>query len=290
MVDPSNDTPSERRTSEPIGMATLLRRAREQRGLTLEQVADETKVPLEQLAALERDALPHVNRGFYQRAHIRAYARAVELDEHVVLAELKREAAPVDPHPPPVQQPPPVRARSLRAPYVVMTVVCASLVVGISGVVWETSTARGTGDHAAVAAPSEPEGHAVATSGNTREIVQSTPQAAESTQLVAESTPLVAESTPPAAVQDVGTREADGHTQSPATPAVTELVITTDPVDARVVVNGVGWGSSPITIQHLAPGEKRLRVTKDGYMAVEHVTHVVADRSTTVNIQLQPSP
>ena len=271
-------------------MATLLRRAREQRGLTLEQVADETKVPLEQLAALERDALPHVHRGFYQRAHIRAYARAVELDEHVVLAELKREAAPVDPHPPPVQQPPPVRTRSLRPPHVVMTVVCASLVVGISGVVWETSTARGTGDHAAIAAPAEPERNAVATSGNTLEIVQSTTQAAESTRLVAESTPLVAESTPPAAVQDVGTREADAHTQSPAAPAVTELVITTDPVDARVVVNGVGWGSSPITIQHLAPGEKRLRVTKDGYMAVEHVTHVVSDRSTTVNIQLQPSP
>ena len=288
MVDPSNESPSERLTSEPIGMATLLRRAREQRGLTLKQVADETKLPLERLAALERDALPHVNRGFYQRAHIRAYARAVELDEHVVLAALKREAAPVDP--PPVQQPPPVRTPSLRAPHVVMTVVCASLLVGISGVVWETSTARGTGDNAAFAASPEPEGDAVATSGNTPEIAQSSPQAVESTRLVAESTPLVAESTPPAAVQDVGTREADAHTQSPATPAVTELVITTDPVDARVVVNGVGWGSSPITIQHLAPGEKRLRVTKEGYMAVERVTHVVADRSTTVDIQLQPLP
>jgi len=288
MVDPSNESPSERLTSEPIGMATLLRRAREQRGLTLKQVADETKLPLERLAALERDALPHVNRGFYQRAHIRAYARAVELDEHVVLAALKREAAPVDP--PPVQQPPPVRTPSLRAPHVVMTVVCASLLVGISGVVWETSTARGTGDNAAFAASPEPEGDAVATSGNTPEIAQSSPQAVESTRLVAESTPLVAESTPPAAVQDVGTREADAHAQSPATPAVTELVITTDPVDARVVVNGVGWGSSPITIQHLAPGEKRLRVTKEGYMAVERVTHVVADRSTTVDIQLQPLP
>ena len=288
MIDPSNESSSERHTSEPIGMATLLRCAREQRGLTLEQVADETKVPLEQLAALERDALPHVNRGFYQRAHIRAYARAVELDEHIVLAELKRESAPVDP--PPVQQPPPVRIRSLRPQHLVMPVVCASLVVGISGVVWETATARGTGDQTAIAASPEPERYAIATSGNTLEIVQSTPQAADSSRLVAESTPLVAESKPPAAVQDVGTRETDAHTHSPATPAVTELVITTDPVDARVVVNGVGWGSSPITIQHLAPGEKRLRVTKDGYMAVEHVTHVVSDRSTTVNIQLQPSP
>jgi len=280
MVDPSNESSSERHTSEPIGMATLLRRAREQRGLTLEQVADETKVPVERLAALERDALPHVNRGFYQRAHIRAYARAVELDEHIVLAELKRESAPVDP--PPVQ-PPPVRIRSLRPQHLVMPVICASLVVGISGVVWETATARGTGDHTAIAASPEPERDAIATSGNTPEIVQSSPQAVESTRLVAESTP-------PVAVQDVAMTEPGAPRESTTTPAVTELVITTDPVEARVVVNGIGWGSTPITIQHLAPGEKRLRVTKDGYMAVEHVTHVVSDRSTTVNIQLQPSP
>jgi cytoskeletal protein RodZ len=262
-------------------MATLLRRAREQRGLTLEQVAGETKVPLEQLAALERDALPHINRGFYQRAHIRAYARAVDLDERVVLAELKREAAPVDP--PPMQHPPPVQIRPLRAQHVVMPVVCAALVVGISGVVWEASTARGTGDHAAIAASAEPEPYAAATTGNTTGIVQSTP-------LPAESTPLVAEPPPVADAQDAAKREPEAPSESPTTPAVTELVITTDPVDARVVVNGIGWGSSPITIQHLAPGEKRLRVTKDGYMAVEHVAHVVSDRSTTVNIQLQPSP
>src|SRR5688500_17450189 len=166
MVDRSNESPSEL-ASEPIGMATLLRRAREQRGLTLKQVADETKVPVDRLAALERDVLPHTNRGFYQRAHIRAYARAVELDERVVLGELKREAAPPDP--PPVPQSPPVRIRSLRAQHVVMAVVCAALVVGISGAVWETTTARGTGDDVAIAASPEPERYAVATSGNTAE-------------------------------------------------------------------------------------------------------------------------
>jgi len=295
MADPSNESPSDPRgvrlqpdcASQPIGMATLLRRAREQRGLTLEDVARETKVPIERLAALERDALPHINRGFYQRAHIRAYARAVDLDERVVLAELKREAAPVDP--PPVQQPPAVRTRSSGAPHVGMLAVRAALVVmisvGVSAVVWETSTAGGNDDHGATAAqnPPEPERDAVATTGNTPGIVRSTPRAAESTLLVAESTPRVA-------VQEVETREPETSTQSTTTPAVTELVITTDPEEARVVVNGIGWGSTPIAIQHLAPGEKRLRVTKEGYAAVERVTHVAADRSTTVNIQLQPSP
>jgi cytoskeletal protein RodZ len=277
MVDPSNASRSDDRPSEPIGMATLLRRAREQRGLTLAQVSDETRVPLEQLAALEQDVLPHINRGFYQRAHIRAYARAVDLDERIVLAELKREAAPVEP---PAEQPPPVRTRSLRPHHGVMLVVRAALVVGIGGIVWEVSTARSTGDHAAITVSPVPERHAVATTGNAPEIVQSTPPATESSPLALESTPLVA-------VQDVGVPEVPR--ESTTAPAVTELVITTDPVDARVVVNGIGWGSTPIAIQHLAPGEKRLRVTKDGYMAVERITRVVADRSTTVNIQLQPN-
>lgn len=284
MVDPANESRSDPPPSEPIGMATLLRRAREQRGLTLEQVADETRVPLERLAALEQDVLPHINRGFYQRAHIRAYARAVDLDERIVLAELKREAAPADP--PPAEQPPPVRWRSVRGHHGVMLVVRAALVVGISGIVWDVSTARSTGDAASALSP-VPERHAVATTGNAPEIVQSTPPAAESTRLVPESTPLVA-------VQDAEVSALDAPGQSepttPPTPAVTALVITTDPVEARVVVNGIGWGSTPITIQHLAPGEKRLRVTKDGYMAVERVTRVVAGRSTTVNIQLQPTP
>ena len=283
MVDPSNESRSDPRLSEPVGMATLLRRAREQRGLTLEQVAAEIKVSVERLAALEQDVLPHINRGFYQRAHIRAYARAVDLDERIVLAELKREAAPVDP--PPVEQPPPVRVRSLGAPHGVMLVVSAALVVGISGVVWEAATARSTGDHAAIAASPVPERHAVATTGNTPEVVQLT-------SAPAESTPLVVQPAPRVAVQDTEVRAPEAHTESqpttPTTPVVTELVITTDPVEARVSVNGVGWGSTPITIQHLAPGEKRLRVTKDGYTAVERVTRVVADRSTTVSIQLQP--
>jgi cytoskeletal protein RodZ len=292
MVDPSNESRSDPCPPEPIGMAMLLRRAREQRGLTLEQVADETRVPLERLAALEQDVPPHINRGFYQRAHIRAYARAVDLDERIVLAELKREAAPVDP--PPAEPPPPVRPRPARGHHGVRLVVSAALVVGITGIVWEASTARSTGDRGASAVSAVPERHAVATTGNAPEIVQSTTPPAESTPPAAGSTLLAPESSPPATVQDVeeSATEAPGQSEpaTPTAPPVTELVIATDPVDARVVVNGVGWGSTPITIQHLAPGEKRIRVTKDGYTAVEHVTRVVADRSTTVNIQLQPVP
>ncbi len=86
---PENDGP---------GLGELLRRARKGRGLTLEQIANETRIPRRHLEALEHDNLAAVPPGFYRRAEIRAYARAVNLDQRVALAELDRaEAVPETP-------------------------------------------------------------------------------------------------------------------------------------------------------------------------------------------------
>ena len=49
------------------------------------------------------------------------------------------------------------------------------------------------------------------------------------------------------------------------------LVVITQPEGARVTINGVGWGMTPITIGHLPPGAKRVRVTKPGYQSEERV-------------------
>ncbi len=286
-VDPSHDGPARTRRPNPDGIATLLRQARERRGLTLEDVAQETKIPLERLAALEQFGLAGGHCGFYQRARIRAYARAVDLDERVVLAELDREAPPAAP--PPVQRPPLAGIRSPRGQHIVTLVACAVILAGLSRTVWDAS-ARDTDSYAAQVAPtSRPERHAA--------LRESPPAAAQAVSLVAQppavpaaSAPLVIESAPLVAVEDVQAPEPEARAQSPTPPAPTELVITTEPGEARVAVNGVGWGSTPVTIQHLSPGEKRIRVTKDGYQAVERVTRVVEDHTTTVTIQLEPAP
>ena len=55
------------------------------------------------------------------------------------------------------------------------------------------------------------------------------------------------------------------------------LVVITQPEGARVTINGVGWGMTPLTIGHLPPGAKRVRVTKPGYRSEERV--VAKDRS-----------
>jgi hypothetical protein len=72
--------------------------------------------------------------------------------------------------------------------------------------------------------------------------------------------------------------------------SVTELVVTTEPEGARITVNGVGWGSSPARIQYLEPGQKRIRVSKEGYAAVERVLQVDAGQRRTLSIQLESRP
>src|SRR5688572_31629980 len=72
------------------GLGELLRHARERRGLTLEQISNETKIPRRHLEAIERDNLAAVPGGFYCRAQIRTFARVVDLDQGVALARLER--------------------------------------------------------------------------------------------------------------------------------------------------------------------------------------------------------
>ena len=73
-------------------VAELLRETREERGLTLEQLAHETRIPIDRLAAFERDGLPR-NTGFYERAQIRTYGHALGLEQRRVLEALNHDLA-----------------------------------------------------------------------------------------------------------------------------------------------------------------------------------------------------
>jgi cytoskeletal protein RodZ len=73
-----------------IGLGELLKSARARRGLTLQQVSNETKIPRRCLEAIEQDGLAALAGGFYRRAHVRAYAQAVHFDPGL-LAQLERD-------------------------------------------------------------------------------------------------------------------------------------------------------------------------------------------------------
>ncbi|MQY57376.1 DUF4115 domain-containing protein [bacterium] len=69
-------------------MATLgqdLKRERELRGVSLEEIANSTKISLRLLEALEQDRLEELPGEFFIKAILRAYANSIGLEENTVL-------------------------------------------------------------------------------------------------------------------------------------------------------------------------------------------------------------
>jgi cytoskeletal protein RodZ len=78
-------------------MASLserLRRERELRGISLQQIAQETKITVRFLEALEDDRLEMIPGEFYRRSYLRAYARYLGLDEERALNAYAMAHAP----------------------------------------------------------------------------------------------------------------------------------------------------------------------------------------------------
>jgi hypothetical protein len=66
------------------------------------------------------------------------------------------------------------------------------------------------------------------------------------------------------------------------------MTVTSTPAGARVTINGIGWGETPVTIRHLPPGEKVVRVTKEGYESHQRIIRVTDDRrSAAVRVTLR---
>ena len=219
-----------------------LKHAREARGLTIQALAAQTKIPARHLDALERGA-PVKLPVFYQRAEVRAVARAVGLDEQEAVARLEALLGPAEPAPAPVpQRSQPVRIRS---EYVLL----AGVVVMVAWMLGWGPFARAAASEAAVAS--------------------TVPAAAAPAAAPAAVEPAIA---PIAVVTPKGP---------------TELVVRTQPEGARVTVNGIGWGVTPVTIRHVEPGEKRIRVSMDGYASIERAVAVNEGSRESVNVQLR---
>jgi transcriptional regulator with XRE-family HTH domain len=74
----------------PDSFGARLRQRREERQITLATIAEQTKIKLSLLEALERDDVSHWPTGIFRRAFIRAYARAIELQPDVVVREFQK--------------------------------------------------------------------------------------------------------------------------------------------------------------------------------------------------------
>lgn len=71
-----------------------LRRARLQRNLELNRIADELKISASMLKAIEEERFEKLPGGVFARSFVRQYARLLELDEEEIIGELKRVLQP----------------------------------------------------------------------------------------------------------------------------------------------------------------------------------------------------
>jgi cytoskeletal protein RodZ len=275
------------RQFDPFGAARFgdfLRSARERRGLTLQQIANETKIPRRLLDALEHGNLDAVPGGMYQRAEIRAYAKAVGLDQALALTELQRALGT-----PGVvgsdrgTTPPPADATRVRVQAMVATaLVAAAALVGLTTTTWNRNPSPSVKVEPSVNvdARRSPPAPRPESGAQTRDAVQaSAVGASASVDNIATSSEKR-----PAVPEPVSTDRA-----ALPTPAwTTDLIVVTEPAGARVTVDGVGRGITPVTIHYLPGGDKRIRVLKEGFASEERSVQLKAGpQPTTLVIPLR---
>ncbi len=72
-----------------LGLSTI----RRNRGISLEQIAESTKIGIRSLEAIEQGDFRKLPGGIYNTSYIRQYARAIDYDECALIAYYTREMA-----------------------------------------------------------------------------------------------------------------------------------------------------------------------------------------------------
>ena len=70
-----------------LGLATI----RRNRGISLQQIAESTKISVRLLEAIERGEFRKLPGGIYNTSYIRQYAKAIDYDESAILTVYHRE-------------------------------------------------------------------------------------------------------------------------------------------------------------------------------------------------------
>ncbi len=266
--------------NEGTAFGDFLRNARERRGLTLQQISRETKISLRHLDALEHGELAAVPQGIYRRAQIRAFAQTVGLDQNVALAELERalEATPLLSQPSSsINRASP--ARKNRALLAAAIIALSSLAVSAL-----TMWSRGMASPVDVQGPASGE-PVVATAPPDVPVQRASTREVPASE-VAPAIAISAPPTPTVEAQAIATPEEPPTTQ----PLVEsgQLTIVTEPAGARVTIDGMGRGTTPLTIANVALGTHRVRVTLDGFVGQERTAQLDRARpNANLQISLQ---
>ena len=72
-----------------LGLSTI----RRNRGISLEQIAESTKISIRSLEAIEHGEFGKLPGGIYNTSYIKQYARAIDYDESALLAAYQSEVS-----------------------------------------------------------------------------------------------------------------------------------------------------------------------------------------------------
>jgi hypothetical protein len=273
--------PSAASPQDRAAFGQFLAAGRQRSNQSIEDVAAITKVKPKLLEALERGDIEELPAGVYRRAMVKSYASAVGLRPEAAIEQFDRTFYPPPPaieqpapvpvaHPEPAPQPP-ARARAgaaLSVPSLPRpsprALAAAGLVIAGVSVAWLLISSL----------PNDEAGAVSPTAGDT---VAGAPAGS-----VTGTTALIG-------AERTGDVFLAADPIEPVAVASPQLVITSRPSGARVTVDGIGWGVTPIRIRNLPPGVKIIRATKDGYAGREtSVQFGLTGDHARVNLTLRP--
>lgn len=81
-------------SKKPNGPRLDLARSRKQEGISLEDIADQTKISLRFLQAIENEEFDKLPGGIFSTSYLRQYASAIGYDEAELLAHYNRKMNP----------------------------------------------------------------------------------------------------------------------------------------------------------------------------------------------------
>jgi cytoskeleton protein RodZ len=239
-------------------LGATLRAARLGRNITLETVAAHTKINLGFFRDLERDDLSKwpANQ-FYRESYLRGYAQAVGLDPVEVVDAFRREFVPAG-----TSGATATATQRRLTPVTIPVIIAITFVALYSLARWTTA-------------------------------VQRDPAAGVSASSVAP--PAVVESTTPPPNEVPTAEPVAPPPDAPATADLDqiegELMITSTPPGARVLVNGIGIGPTPARARFLPPGSYTVRFLLPGHSSAIRNAEISPTRLRAhVSARLEPAP
>ena len=169
------------------------------------------------------------------------------------------------------------RRRRTQPPLTLVAALGALAVAAVLGIIFTLIPVKTVGPEIAQAAPAvqpvvQPAQPAPVAVPSPTPTVAVPPSVTVSNTAAPQSTPVVAApapARPKAPVVRAARLEGAVATRSRTRANEGRLRVTSTPAGARVTINGIGWGQTPLTIDHLPLGAKTVRITHDGYTSLE---------------------